>query len=248
MFRRRVTLGLSRTGARAGALSHPFPPRWRRISRGRRQEAAGRRSASGWRRSAPRSARTCWPTRRTTRWCSKRAILPACRISCWRLRALLPMSAARPASTSITLSRSSIEPFLQFSSRRDLREKAFHAWIARGENGGATDNSAIIAEMVALRAERAKLLGYAELRRITGSTTRWPRRRRRRASCWTRSGGAAAPARDGRARRAAGDDARGGRQFRARAAGTGAITPRSSARRATISTRRRSSRISSSTA
>ena len=60
----------------------------------------------------------------------------------------------------ITLSRSSVEPFLQFSSRRDLREKAFRAWIARGDNNGATDNKAIIAETMALRAERAKLLGY----------------------------------------------------------------------------------------
>ena len=60
----------------------------------------------------------------------------------------------------ITLSRSSVEPFLQFSARRDLREKAFRAWIARGEGGGETDNKAIIAEMVALRAERAALLGY----------------------------------------------------------------------------------------
>ncbi|MBN9011358.1 MAG: peptidase M3, partial [Rhizobiales bacterium] len=60
----------------------------------------------------------------------------------------------------ITLSRSSIEPFLQFSARRDLREKAFAAWIKRGENGGATDNRAIMAETIALRAERARLLGY----------------------------------------------------------------------------------------
>ena len=60
----------------------------------------------------------------------------------------------------ITLSRSSVEPFLQFSARRDLREKAFRAWIARGDQGGATDNKAVIAETVALRAERAKLLGY----------------------------------------------------------------------------------------
>jgi len=62
---------------------------------------------------------------------------------------------------AITLARSSIETFLQFSSRRDLREKAFQAWIRRGENGGATDNRAPIAEMVALRAERARLLGFA---------------------------------------------------------------------------------------
>lgn len=60
----------------------------------------------------------------------------------------------------ITLSRSSIEPFLTFSSRRDLREAAFNAWIARGENGGATDNRDAIGEMVLLRAERAGLLGY----------------------------------------------------------------------------------------
>jgi len=62
---------------------------------------------------------------------------------------------------AVTTSRSSVEPFLQFSARRDLREKVFRAWIARGDGGGATDNKAIIAEMVALRAERARLLGYA---------------------------------------------------------------------------------------
>jgi peptidyl-dipeptidase Dcp len=61
---------------------------------------------------------------------------------------------------AITLSRSSIEPFLQFSKRRDLREQAFKAWVARGDTGGATDNKAIIAETAALRAERARLLGY----------------------------------------------------------------------------------------
>ncbi|MCC6778141.1 MAG: M3 family metallopeptidase [Hyphomicrobiales bacterium] len=61
---------------------------------------------------------------------------------------------------AITLARSSVETFLQFSSRRDLREKIFKAWIARGAGGGATDNRAIIAETLALRAERARLLGY----------------------------------------------------------------------------------------
>ncbi|WP_137387787.1 M3 family metallopeptidase [Rhodoligotrophos defluvii] len=60
----------------------------------------------------------------------------------------------------ITLSRSSIEPFLQYSARRDLREAAFQAWTSRGEGGGQTDNRAIIGEMVRLRAERARLLGY----------------------------------------------------------------------------------------
>lgn len=65
-----------------------------------------------------------------------------------------------PGQYAITLSRSSVEPFLQFSARRDLRERAFRAWTARGENGGPTDNRAIAAEMVRLRAERARLLGY----------------------------------------------------------------------------------------
>ncbi|WP_373029860.1 M3 family metallopeptidase [Sulfitobacter sp.] len=60
----------------------------------------------------------------------------------------------------ITLSRSLIVPFLQFSPRRDLREKAFLAWQARGANEGDTDNRAIAAETLALREERAKLLGY----------------------------------------------------------------------------------------
>ncbi|MCX7567802.1 M3 family metallopeptidase [Sulfitobacter sp. F26169L] len=60
----------------------------------------------------------------------------------------------------VTLSRSLITPFLQFSPRRDLREKAFKAWEARGANGGETDNRATAAEILALRKERAALLGY----------------------------------------------------------------------------------------
>ncbi|PSL22183.1 M3 family metallopeptidase [Shimia abyssi] len=66
-------------------------------------------------------------------------------------------SAAGPV---VTLSRSLIVPFLQFSPRRDLREKAFAAWGARGANGGETDNRSIAAEILALRHERAALLGY----------------------------------------------------------------------------------------
>ena len=60
----------------------------------------------------------------------------------------------------ITLSRSLVVPFLQYASVRELREKAFAAWIHRGENGGSTDNRAVVAEMVRLRAERAQLLGF----------------------------------------------------------------------------------------
>jgi peptidyl-dipeptidase Dcp len=63
---------------------------------------------------------------------------------------------------AVTLSRSSVVPFLQFADRRDLREKIFRGFVMRGDNGGLTDNKAIIAEMVRLRAERARLLGYAD--------------------------------------------------------------------------------------
>ena len=62
----------------------------------------------------------------------------------------------------VTLSRSLIVPFLQFSPNRALREKAYAAWVARGANGGETDNRAVAAEILALRAERAQLLGYAD--------------------------------------------------------------------------------------
>ncbi|MFV2053600.1 M3 family metallopeptidase [Aliiroseovarius sp. YM-037] len=60
----------------------------------------------------------------------------------------------------ITLSRSLIVPFLQFSKRRELREKAYRAWAARGANGGETDNRGIASETLKLREERAGLLGY----------------------------------------------------------------------------------------
>ncbi len=61
---------------------------------------------------------------------------------------------------AVTLSRSIIEPFLTFSPRRDLREQAFTAWQMRGENGGKTDNRDNVREIVALRKEKAALLGY----------------------------------------------------------------------------------------
>ncbi len=56
--------------------------------------------------------------------------------------------------------RSSVDPFLTYAERRDLREKVWKMFIMRGGNGGATDNKAIIAKILQLRAERAKLLGY----------------------------------------------------------------------------------------
>jgi peptidyl-dipeptidase Dcp len=60
----------------------------------------------------------------------------------------------------MTLSRSFVEPFLKSSTRRDLREKVFKAFVARGDNGNANDNNATIVEILGLREESAKLLGY----------------------------------------------------------------------------------------
>ena len=62
----------------------------------------------------------------------------------------------------VTLSRSLIEPFLTFSARRDLRRLAYQAWIARGTHAGPHDNRALIPEILSLRAERARLLGYPD--------------------------------------------------------------------------------------
>ncbi|HZE72464.1 MAG TPA: M3 family metallopeptidase [Pyrinomonadaceae bacterium] len=60
----------------------------------------------------------------------------------------------------IANTRSSIDPFLTYSERRDLREQAWRMFVNRGDNGGEHDNNAIVSEMLQLRAERAKLLGY----------------------------------------------------------------------------------------
>lgn len=68
--------------------------------------------------------------------------------------------AGQPGGWAITLARSSVEGFLTFSERRDLREQAWRAWTARGDHPGATDNNAVLAEVVALRDEYARLMGF----------------------------------------------------------------------------------------
>jgi len=65
-----------------------------------------------------------------------------------------------PGKAVMTLSRSFVEPFLKSSSRRDLREKVYKAFVARGDNGNANDNNDTIVEVLALREESAKLLGF----------------------------------------------------------------------------------------
>ena len=64
------------------------------------------------------------------------------------------------ARGAVLNTRSSVEPFLEYSTRRDLREKAWRAFVSRGDNGDAHDNNELIAKILKLRAARAKLLGY----------------------------------------------------------------------------------------
>jgi len=67
-----------------------------------------------------------------------------------------------PAGTyAIRNTRSAVEPVLSFGTNRALREKVWRAFVNRGDNGDANDTNAIIAKIVKLRADRAKLLGYA---------------------------------------------------------------------------------------
>jgi peptidyl-dipeptidase Dcp len=56
--------------------------------------------------------------------------------------------------------RSSAEPFLTYADRRDLREKVWKMWVSRGDNGGDTDNNALVTEILQLRVRRANLLGF----------------------------------------------------------------------------------------
>ncbi len=65
-----------------------------------------------------------------------------------------------PGRWAIANTRSSVEPFLTFSTRRDLRERVWRTFVMRGDNGDANDNKALIGEILRLRAERARLLGY----------------------------------------------------------------------------------------
>jgi peptidyl-dipeptidase Dcp len=66
-----------------------------------------------------------------------------------------------PEQWAILNTRSSVEPFLTYSARRDLRERVWRTFYSRGDNGDAFDNNRIITQILALRAKRAHLLGFA---------------------------------------------------------------------------------------
>ena len=69
-------------------------------------------------------------------------------------------AAGKEGQYAFTTQRPSIFPFLQYSEDRDLRRELFHAYTNRGNNGNENDNNKVLAEIVKLRAQRAKLLGY----------------------------------------------------------------------------------------
>ena len=66
-----------------------------------------------------------------------------------------------PGKWAIVNTRSSVDPFLTFSSRRDLRERVWKKFKSRGDNGDQNDTKTTIARIVKLRADRARLLGFA---------------------------------------------------------------------------------------
>jgi peptidyl-dipeptidase Dcp len=69
-------------------------------------------------------------------------------------------SKKQPGAWVVLNTRSSVDPFLTYSDRRDLRERVWRMFVNRGDNGDKNDNNQIITEILQLRAERAKLLGY----------------------------------------------------------------------------------------
>ena len=126
--------------------------------------------------------------------------------------------AASRGKWAILNTRSSMEPFLTYSDRRDLRERVWRTYYSRGDNGDAKDNNAIITEILKLRAERAKLLGYADARPLAARERdgQDPRARHGAAGGGVEAGGGAGAR---RGRRHAGDRRRGGRKLDHRAVG-----------------------------
>ncbi len=142
----------------------------------------------------------------------------------------------------VTLSRSLIDPFLVFSTRRDLRERAYAAWLRRGENGGRPTTGRSSPRPCAC-APSGRACWVIRAMPPSASTTRWRAAPTPRSACWRRSG----------RRPAAGPkpSATGSRRSPARTATistslltTGATMPSACAAASTTSTRARSSRIS----
>lgn len=73
----------------------------------------------------------------------------------------------KPGKWAVRNTRSAMEPFLTFSTNRALREKVWKTYYSRADNGDKNDNNAIISQILAARAERSRLLGYATHAHLT---------------------------------------------------------------------------------
>jgi peptidyl-dipeptidase Dcp len=93
-------------------------------------------------------------------WIEKEADLAGLPESVIRGMASAAQERGQPGKWAVTNTRSSMEPFLTYSANRALREKVWKTYYSRGDNGDEHDNNAIISEILKLRAERARLLGY----------------------------------------------------------------------------------------
>ena len=119
---------------------------------------------------------------------------------------------------AVTLGRSSVEPFLQFSARRDLREKAFAAWIARGDTGGKTDNKAVDRRAAGAARREGAAARLSELRALQARRHHGQKAGGRLRPARRRLGAGAAPRRRGAGRPAGAGGGRG-RQLPPRAVG-----------------------------
>ena len=152
------------------------------------------RSTTGWQRSARIRAERAGRRAEFVLELEARRISLGCRLSCAAPPRRRPTERGRAGQACHHTSRSSVEPFLQFSDRRDLREKIFEAWIAaRRQRRRRRTTRPSSRKRSALRAERAQLLGYETFAHF-GSTTPWRRRPRPRARAAGASLGAGAPA------------------------------------------------------
>lgn len=88
--------------------------------------------------------------------------------------AALAEERGRPGQWALPIQRPAVWPFLTRSRRRDLRERVWKLWMCRGANDGEHDNRPVVAEILRLRGEKARLLGcssYADLAMATRMAT-----------------------------------------------------------------------------
>lgn len=140
-----------------------------------------RSSATSTRRSrspSPTSATRCSPTRTRGSCSKKKEDLAGLSESLVASYAAAAKERKLKGKWLVVNTRSSVDPFLTSSSRRDLREKVWKAFKNRGDNGGESNTNATIAKIVKLRAERAALLGYASHAhwRMSDTMAKRPRR------------------------------------------------------------------------